>query len=93
MTFPSTLLRIINSAFKECGLTSLNIPSSVTYIEPGVFNNNQLSDEEAFIYARNSDGSIDYTTLISYGGANRDNIIIPDSVKTISAEAFFMVIL
>ena len=89
VTFPSTLLRIINSAFKECGLTSLNIPSSVTYIEPGVFNNNQLSDEEAFIYARNSDGSIDYTTLISYGGANRDNIIIPDSVKTISAEAFY----
>ena len=90
VTFPSTLRRIINSAFKECGLTSLNIPSSVTYIEPGVFNNNQLPDKDAFIFQRETDGSIDDTILISYGGANRNNIIIPDTVRTISSYAFYV---
>ena len=89
VTFPSTLRRIINSAFKECGLTSLNIPSSVTYIESGAFNNNQLPDDEAFIFQRRSDGSINDTILISYGGANRNNIVIPDTVRTISGYAFY----
>ena len=89
VTFPSTLRRITGPAFRSCGLTSLDIPSSVTYIEPGVFNNNQLPDKDAFIFQRETDGSIDYTTLISYGGANRDNIIIPDTVRTISSYAFY----
>ena len=86
--FPSTLRRIASSAFRSCGLTSLDIPSSVTYISPGAFNDNRLPDDEAFIFQRKSDGSIDDTTLVSYGGANRNNIIIPETVKTISGKAF-----
>ena len=86
--FPSTLKMIMARSFSECALTSLDIPSSVTYIEPGSFNKNQLPDDEAFIFQRKADGSIDDTTLVSYGGANRNNIIIPDTVRTISGGAF-----
>ena len=66
----------------------MDIPSSVTYISPGAFNDNRLPDDEAFIFQRKSDGSIDDTTLVSYGGANRNNIIIPETVKTISSSVF-----
>ena len=51
------------------------------------FNNNQLSDKDAFIYKRNSDGSIDNTTIVSYGGKNR-HPIIPNTVKIIGTCAF-----
>ena len=88
VVMPSTLKTITNRAFAECALTSLNIPSSVTYIEPGSFNRNQLPDDEAFIFQRKADGSIDDTILVSYGEANRNNIIIPDTVRTISGGAF-----
>ena len=91
VVMPSTLKTITNRAFSECALTSLNIPSSVTYIERGSFNNNQLPDKDAFIFQRETDGSIDDTILISYGGANRNNIIIPDTVRTISGGAFVFV--
>ena len=88
VVMPSTLKTITNRAFAECALTSLDIPSSVTYIAPGTFNKNQLPDDEAFIFQRKADGSIDDTILVSYGGANRNNIIIPDTVRTISGGAF-----
>lgn len=38
---------------------------------------------------RNPDGTVDDSTLISYGGAKRDNIVIPDNVKTISSRTFY----
>ena len=88
VVMPSTLKTITNRAFAECALTSLDIPSRVTYIAPGTFNKNQLPDDEAFIFQRKADGSIDDTILVSYGGANRNNIIIPDTVRTISGGAF-----
>jgi len=76
------------NAFYNKQITSVVIPNSVTHINFLSFNNNQLPDEQAFIYQRNADGSIDYTTLISYGGAKRDNVIIPDSVTSIANSAF-----
>ena len=53
----------------------------------GFFNNNKLPDDEAFVYRRNSDGTIDKTTIVSYGGANK-NPKIPSNVKTIGSSAF-----
>ncbi len=70
------------------GLTHLSIPNTVTYIKDGSFANNQLPDNEAFIYNRNSDGSIDYTGLNSYGGKKRGDLVIPSNVVTIWPGAF-----
>ena len=53
-----------------------------------MFNNNKLPDDQAFVYARNSDGTIDYTTLVSYGGNNGVDVVIPSTVKTIRERCF-----
>ena len=47
-----------------------------------------MPDNQAFIYARNNDGSIDNTIIVSYGGAKRDNVVIPDNVTLIGTWAF-----
>jgi hypothetical protein len=49
---------------------------------------NQLPPEEAFLYKRNQDGSEDRSTLIGYGGALRENIVIPAQVTVIDNYAF-----
>ena len=87
ITIPDSVTNIEEYAFVGNQLTSVTIGKSVTGIRRGAFNNNQLSDNEAFIYKRNSDGSIDNTTIVSYGGANK-NPVIPDSVTSIGSCAF-----
>lgn len=86
--FPNSVKRIHASSAYRNKLTKLIIPNSVTYVGTWTFNSNELSDEDAFIYKRNSDGSKDKTTIVSYGGANKNIVIIPDQVKIISGGAF-----
>ena len=71
---------IANWAFYGCGLKSIShIPSTVKSISDNSFTNNQTSGaDDQFIYRRNSDGSIDYTTIVSYAGSN-DNPVIPQT--------------
>ena len=96
ITIPSTAngvtLRTIESlAFKDVGLTGVVIPSTVTSIQYGAFNNNKLPTSQAFIYARNTSG-IDYSKIVSYGGASKQ-VVIPASqngvaLRTIGEASF-----
>ncbi|HZK00429.1 MAG TPA: leucine-rich repeat protein [Tissierellaceae bacterium] len=88
LLLPNSLERIGGSAFEGNKLTSLIIPNSVIKIGSRAFNDNQLTEEQAFIYERNLDGTEDKTKIISYGGKNRDNVIIPDGVETLGTFSF-----
>lgn len=74
-------------AFLGTGIYSVTIPNTIINIGIAAFNDNYLSDENAFLYQRNRSG-VDNTVLVSYGGSKRDNIDIPSNVKTINKEAF-----
>ena len=89
VVLPNGVTQILSSAFENNKLSSLTIPDTVTVIGSNAFNNNQLSDEDAFIYQRNGDGSINNTLLIGYGGAKRENVIIPNNVTIIKDYAFY----
>ncbi len=81
-----------SEAFENNKIISIEIPDSVIEIGAAAFNNNKLPDSQAYIYKRtdtNNDGiaEIDKTTVISYGGANKE-ITIPSNVTTIGEYAF-----
>ena len=88
VTIGNSVTTIGDGAIESNNLTSVVIPDSVTEIGGSAFNNNQLPESQAYIYARNGNGSIDYTTIVSYGGAKRDNVVIPNNVTTIGSFAF-----
>lgn len=88
VNIPSKLTKIDELVFAKNRLTNINIPKTITSIGASAFNDNLLSDSQAIIYARNEDGSDDKTTIVSYGGANK-NIVVPDGVTTLNRYAFY----
>lgn len=88
VVIPNTVKNIGWGAFYNNKLSNITIPNSVTNIGDHAFNKNNLPDDQAFIYKRNSDGSIDNTTLVSYGGQNITNIIIPSNITTLVVRSF-----
>lgn len=91
INMPSSLKTIGGSAFYSNNLTELHIPSGVTSIGALAFNANKVTTGDIWIYKRTASG-IDYSTLIGYSGANRSNLVIPEttngvSLKTIDGSA------
>lgn len=92
VTFPTSLKKIGTSAFSGNCLATLSVPTGTT-IGAGAFTGNSLSDAEAFIYNRNTDGTIDYTTIIGYAGTTKKDVTIPATrngvaLTTINSQAF-----
>lgn len=82
VNFPSTLKSIGGHAFYSNSITELNIPAGVTSISSTAFNNNRVPDDKGpWVYKRTSSG-IDYTTIIGYAGANKNNVTIPTTSPT-----------
>jgi prepilin-type N-terminal cleavage/methylation domain-containing protein len=82
--WPSNLKIIESVAFQSNGLTTLsNLPSTITSMGARAFNGNKVNDGSEYVYARYSDGRINYTTLVSYAGSNK-NIYIPDEVDGVA---------
>ena len=78
VNIPSTVTSIGNLSFFNNNLTELNIPSSVTFIGVMAFNSNKVKNsDDAWIYKRTENG-IDYTTLIGYAGAEKNDVLIPN---------------
>ena len=86
--FPSSLTTISIGAFANNQLTEINIPSTVTNIQGAVFNQNNVEGEKAYIYGRNSDGSIDYSKIVSYAGKKINQFELPSTVTIIDDYAF-----
>ena len=82
-------LQIIGmDAFQGNYLIEINIPNSVTSLGGGSFAANSVTGDDAFIYGRNSDGSINYEVLSCYAGKDATGTVIPDTVTKILSEAY-----
>ncbi len=90
VTIPSSVRTLDSKAFRYCDIKSFAPGSfdNLTQITPGSVNGNELADNQAFIYKKNSDASYDYTTLVSYGGPMYGNVKLPSTVVNIDYQAF-----
>mgnify|MGYP004562647929 CR=1 FL=1 len=88
ITLPEGLETIDVGAFEANDITYLKIPSTVKNLNTTFASANLIEGDDAFIYARDKNGSIDNTTLISFGNRSRKEVVIPSNVKEIVSAAF-----
>ena len=89
LTLNSGLKSIGDFAFFRNKIPNVTIPTSVTSLGNASFNDNQLPDSVATLYKRNSDGREDKTTVVSYGGSKRYNVVVPSTVNIIDDFAYY----
>ena len=95
LRLPNTIEFIEQFAFYGNAIESLVMPDSAIDIGYAAFNGNAISTingkaSNGIVYAKNSDGSDDLTTIVSYGGTSDIMDFIPNSVTTITKYAFAM---
>lgn len=84
VVFPKSLQEIGEGVFMNNYLTEIPPLDNISYGN-GAFSFNNLNPSEAFIYSKNEDGSIDYTTLNSYAARKWvDTIEVPSTVKRLA---------
>ena len=89
---PSSVTSIGSWAFSNNCLTDIELPAGVS-ISGGTFSGNDITDSSAFIYKKNSDGTADYSSIVSYAGNKVNNLTIPETkngvaLKRIEGNAF-----
>ena len=89
---PSSVSSIGSWAFSNNCLTDIELPAGVI-ISGGTFSGNDITDSSAFIYKKNSDGTADYSSIVSYAGNKVNNLTIPETkngvaLKRIEGNAF-----
>ncbi len=88
ITFPASLKKINEGAFLKNYLTYIPVLDNIKY-GSGAFSLNSLEPENAIIYNKNEDGSIDYTSINSYATRKWVDVLnVPSGVKTLQYMSF-----
>ncbi|MCT4637579.1 MAG: leucine-rich repeat domain-containing protein [Bacteroidales bacterium] len=93
LQLPGTLEEIEDYVFTDNEIESLILPEKYFKMGIAVFTNNKISKingkaSDGIIFARKSDGTEDFTTIISYGGSSDIVDFIPNTVININTVAF-----
>ena len=91
LTLNEGLTTIGSEAFSHNNLKTIRLPNSVTSMDVGAFNSNLIEGENVYIYNKNVDGSIDYTTLNSYGNRRNNNITFPSNIKVLGGQSLYFI--
>ena len=85
VSLPSELVRVEYAAFYNNKLTSLYLPAKLASVGGAAFNRNNVTSGDILIYKRTNKG-IDYSTIVGYSGALRENFTIPGEVNGVKLE-------
>ncbi len=93
VSIPSSVVLVDEKAFTRNDITEVTIDNTVS-LGGGAFANNEIvtvngESSDGLFYKRNGDGTIDYTTLTSYGGTESAITFLNEDVTVIDNYAFY----